>query len=194
MTQAVEQGDFETATAVAQDLVFHGLRYGRLREALQYSDREIDYARRSGLGPWTQLVGELRRFLIKAKMGYAQDVLPELNSIRIKMETLPRESDRPETVSFSSVWNIFLDLGREVTERLNLWQESLDFNNELVDHLRNEGSSNAVLARHQFASYGPLIALGRLNEAMRLLLHCRGIFEKTNDILMLGGYQRNSRG
>lgn len=56
----VLRGDYRSAQASAGDLIGLYRSVGRLPEALLLAEQQIDYPKRAGLGPWTQLPSHVR--------------------------------------------------------------------------------------------------------------------------------------
>jgi hypothetical protein len=52
--------------------------------------------------------------------------------------------------------------------------------------MTTRGAPQTEVARAWFNDYGPLLRLGRLDEAIELLMHCRQVFEDADDIEMMG--------
>lgn len=62
----------------------------------------------------------------------------------------------------------------------------LELNAKAVADLRRHGASPHETARVRFKDYGPLIRLGRLDDADRLLRDCHDTFQTAEDTLQLG--------
>jgi hypothetical protein len=69
---------------------------------------------------------------------------------------------------------------------LSRWEEALAYNARLLDSMRTRGASGHDLAASRFNDYGPLLELGRWEQADRLLADCQQTFTDTTDIPMLG--------
>ena len=52
--------------------------------------------------------------------------------------------------------------------------------------MTTRGAPQTEIARARFNDYGPLLRLGRLDQAIELLMDCRQVFEDADDIEMLG--------
>jgi len=102
------------------------------------------------------------------------------------MATLPATSQQPETVNPFAVREILLGTGRSAARNLRRWQEALDLNAEVLASMTTRGAPQTAIARAWFNDYGSLLRLGRLDEAVELLMHCRRVFEDADDIEMLG--------
>ena len=64
LDQALARQDYRAASVGASDVCWHCRRTGRLAEALQFAEREIEYAQRAGFDPWARLAGEGSRLAV----------------------------------------------------------------------------------------------------------------------------------
>ncbi len=87
-------------------------------------------------------------------------------------KTLPAVPDQPKTLD---VWNV-----RETL------LDALELNAAITASKQDRGAPAREIAQARFNDYGPLIQLGRIDDALTLLLDCRQAFEKAHDILGLG--------
>ena len=119
-------------------------------------------------------------------MGRAGEVLTELQRLQAHMQTLPSEGGPDEPAYPWNVREALLDTGREAALRLGRWADALELNAAVTASQRDRGEPADGIARGRFNDYGPLIRLGRVSEALELLLECRQAFETAHDIQMLG--------
>jgi CHAT domain len=175
-------GDYRLASAIAGDLAGLLRDAGRLGEALAVAGQMAGYSERAGLGPWTQLGDQAQRLQIMAVMGEHERVLAETGALRDQMGRLPA---RPgDTDQGTNPWNVreaILDTGRSSAVELGRWQLCLDLNAEITASTRQRGAGPHELTRTRFNDAGPLIELGRLAEADRLLRQCQQVFEDHRD-------------
>ena len=183
---ALSQGDYKAAAAYAGDLISYWRAQGRLAEALALADSRIDYTRRAGLGPWTQLQAEGQRLQVLAAMGQAGSVLAEVDQLRNRMAAIPDISEQPENVRPWVIRELLLDTGAQAARGLGRWQEALDLNAAALASMDARGASDSESAKTRFNGYTPLLRLGRTDDALRLLSSCRTVFESDHDIEMLG--------
>ena len=186
LAAAVARKDYQNASIIAGDLINDRLQAGRLAEALQLAEDKIGYTRQAGYGPWTQLSDQVRRLQILSFMGRSEQVLAEVQQLRDHMATLPATSQQPETVTTFDVRELLLDAGRRAARSLGRWQEALELNAGQLASQTTRGAPQTEIARARFNDYGPLLQLGRLDQAIELLMHCRQVFEGADDIGMLG--------
>jgi hypothetical protein len=183
---ALDRQDYRIASSAASNLVISRARAGRLGEAFQLADQMADYTRQAGLGPWIQLLAEVRRLQVLSVMGQPEKALAEVQRLRGHMETLPLTSGELDTVPAWSVREQLLGTGREAALRLGDGDQALELNAAAVASMRGRGAPLAEIARARYSDYGPLIRLDRVDEALELLVDCRQVFEHAHDIGMLG--------
>ena len=186
LATAVDQADFASAAIAAGDLVGYLIQAGRPGEALTVAGDVVTYARQAGLGLWSQFGGEVQRLQVLAAMGRSEQVLAELPRLREQMESLPAASDQREVVEPCNLREAVFDTGRQAAMSLRRWDEALEFNAQVVASQRSRSAPPAVIAEARFNDYGPLIERGERDKALRLLVECRGVFERAHDVTMLG--------
>jgi hypothetical protein len=118
-------------------------------------------------------------------LGEHEQVLAQTGQLREEMARLPA---RPAADDPVSPWNVregILDTGYQSALAMGMWQLCLDLNAEIAASTRERGAGAHELTRTRFSDAGPLIRLGRLAEAGRLLRDCQRLFEEHRDIPML---------
>jgi len=188
LAAALDRQDYGIAAAAARNLVIDWARAGRFGEALQLAEQAIGYSQRAGLGPWTQLLDEVRRLQVLNFMGQPEKAIAGVRRLREQMETLPATSGQPEkeNVPEWSPREELLGTGREAALKLELWDEALELNAAAVASMRARGAPEAEIARARFSDHGPMIMLGHVDEALEMLKACREVFKQAHDIEMLG--------
>jgi tetratricopeptide (TPR) repeat protein len=186
MDDAAARGDLAAAALAADQLADLCLKTGRLSEAIALADQATAYTRQSGLGPWTQLHGEAHRLYVLIAMGHASQVLDDVQRLRDRMDALPSDSGYNEAVPPWSAREGLLSTGCHAALRLGRWQEALDLNAAQIASVRERRAPAVVIAKTRFSDYGPLIQLGRIDDAFDLLLDCRQAFRDARDTEMLG--------
>ena len=174
---ALSRGDYAAASAAASEVLNHLVTAGRLAEALTLAEEVASYTRQAGSGPWTQLGDQVQRLQILAAMGQSQQVLDEVHRLRAHMDTLPTDSKRLEAVEQWNVRETLLDTGHTAALQLSRWQDALDLNAEIAESQMARGAPTDRIARTLFNDSGPLLRLGRLDDALALLLNCRQAFQ-----------------
>ncbi|TVZ98013.1 CHAT domain-containing protein [Streptomyces sp. BK340] len=177
-----QRGEHDAAAVIAGELANRYLEMSRFEEALTLLDQMQEDSRAAGYGPWSQLSIEGRQLQIRMLQGHSREVLDAVDDIRAHMATLPDPSDQVETIQPWNVREAILDTGRSAASDLEKWQLALDLNAEHLRVMKERGATEWKVAQASFNDYGPLRALGRLNEARALLLRCRDIDEAHHDI------------
>jgi hypothetical protein len=183
---AASRGDYVAASAAAARLAHLCGISGRLAEALILADTMAGYARQAGLGPWTQLAHQIQRLQILIDMDRAGEVLDDIQRLRRHMDTLPEQPGPREAIASWDVRERLLDTGRDAAVRLERWQDALDLSAQITASRHARRAPDIAIARARFDEYGPLLRLGRTDQALDLLLGCRQAFHETGDIRMLG--------
>jgi tetratricopeptide (TPR) repeat protein len=183
---AVDNGDYLSAWAATHEVIIHCRDSGRLAEAFALSDKEIDYARRAGLGPWSQLLSEVHRLRVLILLGHSEYVLAEVRRLREHMETLPVRSQQPELAIPWDTREALLNVGLSAAINLGLWTDALELSAPLVASRADRGAPATEMARARFNDHLPLKRLGRFDEALALLRQCRQVFDDAHDIQGLG--------
>lgn len=178
--------DYQAASAMAGDLAWIYLRSGQFDKALQTAERCIGYTRQTRWGPWTQLGDEVQRLQILAFMGQAEQVLSDVERLRAQVDAWPDTGNQPETVKPWTVRERLLDVGRTAALQLERWAQAVELNTAVAGSQRARAATETEIARTRFNSCGPLLQLGRLDEALPLLRECREIFDRAHDHRMLG--------
>jgi len=177
--------DYRAATETAENLSYLYRQSGRLLDALTLAEQMADYTRLAGLGPWTQLSDDVKRLEILSMMGRAGQVLDEVLELRERMRSLPAASGN-EAVPPWDVRESLLRAGRDSALRLRRFDMALDLNAAIMSSQRDRDAPALVIARDRFNDYGPLIRLGRMDEALSLLRGCRKVFEEAAENRLLG--------
>jgi tetratricopeptide (TPR) repeat protein len=184
--KAAAREEFLTASVASGELANLLRDYGRYDEALRVVDQRIEYTKRAGLGPWTQLAGEGSRLHILRLRGENEAVLRRVPELREQMKAFPDPAGPNDRVPIWNVREATLELGRDAALGLGKWEQALEFSREIQQSRRERGATPLELASTAFNDYGPLLELKRYAEADKLLRHCREAFERENSIEMLG--------
>ena len=177
LDQAVAEERFDQAGRVAGELALLLRDAWRVDEALAMSERKAEYTAKAGLGPWTQLLDQGRRQQLLIMLGRSDEVLAWVQDARDRMAALPEQSEQPEQVEPWNVREILLRIASEAAGELGRWQESLDLDAEVFASQHARGATDLEQAIVSFIGSIALIELGELDQAERLLLKCRKVFE-----------------
>ncbi|MGH8904948.1 MAG: CHAT domain-containing protein [Egibacteraceae bacterium] len=182
LAEAVARDRFATATILAGNLINLLRDTGRLDEALAMVEQKSGYTRRAGLGPWTQLADEARQLQILVRQGRSEEVLSSVQKLWETMAALPQQREANDPVNPWNVREAILSVGRSAAAGQERWEEALALNAALIKSTRRRSAPPLELADIEFNDYGPLLRLGRINDAKKLLLDCRAVFEQEKAI------------
>jgi tetratricopeptide (TPR) repeat protein len=185
LDQAITSDDYGLAYAAAVDLANLLADTGRLTEALDLLGQGDGYARQAGLGPWPMLGNQAHQLKIRGKMGEHQLVLEQLPGLRAQLGVLPATKDSDESVQPWSVREFILDVGASSARATGQWELELELIALQFESLEARGATDHEIARARFNQAVPLIRLGRLDEAERVLAECQEIYEGDDDITEL---------
>jgi hypothetical protein len=119
-------------------------------------------------------------------MGQASHVLAEVTRLRDHMAALPATPGPDEMVTTWNVREGLLDTGHAAALQLQRWAEALDLGAAIAASERDRNAPATGTARTRFNDYGPLLRLGRTEEAIALLRDCLRAFQDAHDTEMLG--------
>jgi tetratricopeptide (TPR) repeat protein len=182
LAQAAADENFKLAGGLARDLSNLLMNAGRLREALDAAGQLAQYSRRAGLGPWSQLANQAQRLYVLGLMGQHRQVLDQIQALRDQMDKLaPTRADN-ETVHPWNVRETILDIGRSSAQALEEWQQCLNLNAVMLASMRAREASTYEITRFRYNDARPLMELGRLADAERILLETQRAAEDQDDI------------
>jgi tetratricopeptide (TPR) repeat protein len=182
---AAEDGNYRVASAAAGHLVVLLRDAGRLAEALAAASQQAEFTGRAGLGPWTRLLDQGQRLQVLGLMGEHARVLAETETMRAAMDALPARRDASENVNPWNVREAVLNTGWFSAVAIEDWQQCLNLNAEIAASERQRGAGTHEITGTRLNDARPLIELGRLGEAARLLAECQQVFEDHADTAAL---------
>jgi hypothetical protein len=182
---AAAGGDYRTASFIAGQLCNLLLDAGQLGEVLAVAGEMPEFTRLAGLGPWTQLADEVRRLQVLERMGEHARVAAEVDRQRTVMARLPGRRSPDESIEPWNVREVILSIGHASALAMREWERCLELNAEVAISKRGRGAGEREVTGTRFNDAGPLIGLGRLDEAARLLAECQRVFENYADTASL---------
>jgi AAA ATPase-like protein/CHAT domain-containing protein len=182
--------DVSEARKLLGRLVESHLEAGRPDEAERLAGTARDLTRQAGYGPWTSADDQFIELSALMARGRYDAVLDGVRDLLSRMETLPDPSPRPEAVAPWAVRENALLLGARAANEQRLWQQALDTLTALADAKRRRGAPDKHIAQTTFNMFGPLLDLGRLDEAEAVLNYCAEVYEHDGDVLRLGRVHR----
>lgn len=162
---------------------------GQLDPARTTYERSAEAKRRAGSPGMYVLGSELEALRIDVKQGGAARALPEIERRLAEVrgwwrrrrggEAVP---EAPDAVVLGRVLVGALDIARQANSALKRWQVCLDLVEEMETTRGSLGEGKHELAFTRFNRYYPLLSLGRLDEAQRLLEGCLQVFCEVDDL------------
>lgn len=149
----------------------------------------------AGLGPWARLAAEGSKLQALYQQGHLDEVLAAVTEYRATMDTLAdasdtaSENDTGDDTGAPTAWEVresILGLGVVAAHDLGRWPQALELNAAILRSLEDRGASEMERAVTWFNDYGPLLRLGRAEEARELLYKCRAAFGRAGDTTMMG--------
>ncbi|GAA0401677.1 hypothetical protein GCM10009530_61960 [Microbispora corallina] len=185
-TAALEKGDDAATVAASGDLIDMWLVSGRVAEALALADRTVAHTDRRDL--WMRIAVRAQRQRILLALGRAEEVLPEVYRLMEEAGGPPEAGghERGGQVRPWAAWEMLLRSGQVAAGNLGRGEESLELGGRIVRSQLRRGASELDLARTRFENSAVLIGMGRHDEALQELHHCRQVFEKARDKEYLG--------
>ena len=164
---------------------------GQLDAAKATYRRCVDAYRKAN-APKIQIIGnELEALRLDVMQGQAAAALPEietrLNAVRgwwaqaRAGETVP---DAPEPVVLARNLVSGLDIAEDANGQLERWDACLTLLTEIEQIKREIGANKQEQFRTRFNQYWPLLKLGRLAEAQRVVEACFAVFAEAGDLTM----------
>ncbi|MFF0373792.1 CHAT domain-containing protein [Actinoplanes missouriensis] len=186
LATAVEARDFREAFNVAASLATLLLGAGKLEQAHSLLNRNLEFSRLAGLGPWSRISveNELARLLMFTHG--PEQALDEVHRIVERMRELADDSTEDEAAVPAGVREFTFRLGSQAAMTAGRWQEALDFNRDEIASLAQRGAPALAMARTMYGAYRPLMHLDQLEAAESVLRLCQEIFEQEDDLPRLG--------
>ncbi|MDM8567773.1 CHAT domain-containing protein [Candidatus Halobeggiatoa sp. HSG11] len=168
----------------------HALRnVGQLPEARETFQRSAQAERKAGRSEVNIISSESEVLRIDIMLGEVKIALPTIEQHLAKLRDWWQQSQQgeelaavPDTNFLARVFISGLDIARSANLQLKYWQNCLDLLTEIEQVEQTCGESEEVLARTWFNRYGPLVKLGRLDEAQQVLEDCLRVFTNKNDL------------
>ncbi len=184
--EAAAAGRHQLAAGTSSDLANLLMAQGRYRETLDVIDRTTGHIRAAGLGPWTQLLNQIKRLQVLRALGQYERVLDEATRSAEHLGELPDPPTDNEAVNPWNVREMLFDTARQAAADLGRWQEALAWLERVVASEQDRDAPELERASALFNAYGPLLRLGRIAETSAVLADCRVVFERHDAFDLLG--------
>ena len=165
------------------------LMCGQLDAAKAMRLREADATRKAGR-PQVEIIGsELEALRIDVYQGNAAAALPEietrLNAARgwwARARAGETVADAPDPVLLARALVSGLDVAHQANHTLKRWDACLTLLTGIEQTKREMGASQREQARTRYNQYGPLMKLGWLAEAQRVVEACLAVFADAGEL------------
>ncbi|HEU5472709.1 MAG TPA: CHAT domain-containing protein [Actinophytocola sp.] len=155
---------------------------GRLAESLS----KIEDLLQRECGPQTRLCFRAERVLLRVQLHEEFDAVEEMRQLREESDELGEGDGEGE---FFQPWQVreqLLLTSANVALQAERWQEALDYYAAVCELEKRRDAPVGHTAITRFSCYGPLLRLGRIEEARMVLSECREVFERVRDMRHLG--------
>jgi tetratricopeptide (TPR) repeat protein len=191
VAEAEEAGHWSHVGAICQNWANALGNIGRLDDAKSTCLRSAGAKRRAGSPQVNVLTTELEAFRVDVMQGRAERALPEVESRLKEVRDWWRRhragepvQEAPDPVFLAKVLTGGLDIAYKANLALKRWESCLGALTESEEIERVSGGGEHELAVIRFNRYGPLLELGRLEEAQQVLESGVGVFRVVGDLQM----------
>ena len=181
--------NWSDVAAITGNWAIAACEVGDLEQAKQLNLRGAEAERRAGRPEVNVVARELEALRIDVMRGEAEKALPEIEWRLDRVRQWWQRSQAGEMVAEAPDRT---DLGRALISGLDIaedanfvfenWQGCLDLLKESESAKRALGENEVGLARTRFNQYGPLLRLGQLDEAQRVLEGCLSVFRSAGAV------------
>jgi hypothetical protein len=182
---AEQREEFSRVLILLVDLFDACVRTHRLEQAEQMLAEIFRVRERMDLGPWTRFSHEVLRLRLMLENKEHEKVLEELPVLTEQMEAI---GDAPNG-DIASSWNVresLLGIGVSAALWLRQWEQALELNEAIQASEEEREAPDLKRAWTAFGTFGPLVELGRLPEAEKVLLQLQRTLEASGDLRQLG--------
>jgi tetratricopeptide (TPR) repeat protein len=185
---AKEDGHYSEASVALDEMVDMLHTLGRVDEAEVCLQDMKACTAAAGLGPWSQLIDAAWTLTLLHDRGRDTEVLAEFDrDLYPRMRALPEWKQQPsDPADSSSGRELLLDVARQAAVALRQWDRALDLSAEAQRSQEQRGAPFLELAELRINDAGPLIHLGRADEAAVVIADCRAQFEKDHVDKLIG--------
>jgi len=163
---------------------------GQLDKAKATNLRSADAYRKSSSPRVRVVTYELGALSIDVMQGAAERVLPEINTrlreVRdwwLRHRAGESVSEAPDSVFLGRALASGLSIAHHANQALEQWEVCLELLEEIEQSEREMGKGKHELARTRYNQHRPLIQLGKLDGAQRVLEWCLPVFREADDLV-----------
>jgi tetratricopeptide (TPR) repeat protein len=185
LDKLLAKGWYELAWVTAGDLMqlYRGL--GRMADALAMAKERKALSERAGLGSWVQVSDEADELRLNFAKGNDANLRERAENLIARIDSLPVR-DEDGLIDPRGVSEGVLALGLRAALAAEDWRRALELNQQILDSHIRRGAGELAQAYVMINDYGPLMRLGRLTEALDLLIECQRIFIENDEIDAVG--------
>jgi len=189
VAEAEEAGHWSDVGWICQNWASALGNVGRLDDAKSTYLRSAGAKAKAGSPRVNVLGSELEALRVDVMQGEAERALPEIESRLQEVRAWWRRQragepvpEAPDLVFLARVLIGGLDIAGQANQTLARWEACLGVLSEIEETQRALGEGEHGLARTRFNRYFPLLWLGRLDEAQRVLESCLAVFRRVSDL------------
>ncbi|HWM92600.1 MAG TPA: CHAT domain-containing protein [Thermoanaerobaculia bacterium] len=193
VAEAEEAGDWNDVGWICQNWAIALVKIGRLDDARSTYLLSAEAYVKAGSPRINVLASECEALRVDIMQAEAEQALPEVESRLEEVRNWWRRHREGEPVPEAPnpailAWALIggLDIAREANLALEQWEACLGVLTEIEETQQAFGEGEHALARTRFNRYGPLLRLGRLDEAQRVLESCLAAFRGASDLASEG--------
>lgn len=187
--EAEEAGHWADVARISGNWAYALLSVGQLDTAKATYLRSMEALQEAGSPPVEVVGRELEMLRIDVMQGASERVLSEIERRLDTARTWWRRScdgepvpEAPNPVVLGRILMVALDITAEANRALKRWQACLELLEEIEEAERTLGEREHERARTRFNQYEPLLRLGRLDDAQRVLEGCLDFFHRVDDL------------
>ncbi len=188
--EAQDAGDWADAGWILGNLANALLNAGKLDQSREFQLKSAEAFKKAGSPEIKVVASELEAFRIDVYQGKAREALPAIESRLEKVRSWwqrhwqgEKVEEAPDPVDLARALVSGLDIAREANQNLEQWQACLDLLDELERVKQKAGWGRHERYITRFNKYGPLVSLGRLDEARQTVEACLEVYREEDDLL-----------
>ena len=189
VAEAEEAGHWSHVGSICQNWAAALRNVGRLDAAKSTYLRSAGANAKAGSPRVKVIASELEALRVDVMQGEAEPALPEIESRLEEVRAWWRRwrvgeqvPEAPDPVFLARVLIGGLDIARQANQALERWETCLGILMEHEETQRALGGGAQELAKTRFNLYAPLLRLGRLEDAHRVLESCLAVFRGAGDL------------
>ncbi|MCK5523831.1 MAG: CHAT domain-containing protein [Thiomargarita sp.] len=188
-SEAEAAQNWANVAAIFQNWAGALVMVGQLPEARETFQRAAQTKRKAGSAEVNIIGSEIEALRIAIMLGKVETALPAIEKHLAQIRDWWQRHQQGETLTAAPDTDVLvrtfigaLNIAFRAHHTLEHWQDCLDLLTETEQVKQAGGESEEALARTRFNRYFPLMKLGNLDEAQRVLEGCLQVFSRMNDL------------